>query len=1859
MAKENMPKGFQYLDDMIAIAKKKLSFYDYHSPSGNLENADTSNKFDYYSSKIRRINIPIPSFSFFHKASSEEQVDPKFIGREQISEKLYSWLLNEEANGGSYLITGFRGMGKSSFVGRVLNELTRKVGFKEYIGGLIFFMSLFVWGGLLFSFFLVGELEDIVNNFLFWAYFFIIVSGSFYYVIFRVFCKSHNEYQKITDDFKKMMGKEFTAIKQELGIYSDKTFKEFYKDYQEKINWNRVCHVLNRENVKNRTYKRICISVNLGQEILNERDVLSLLSHQLYTKYRKFVLSPIANFKNWSINILLIYSLSSIIMGILFYKTESTYHIIITVYCLLILAVSIIYHIIALQFSSSQSKIMRKLRILNERLDSQISYYETYATAVGYSTAKTGANYTKRRSYDVAKIREIEQELIDILNSISKTSFGEKLSVVFVFDELDKVDSNSLRGASLNNQIEFTNEKNFPGGGATRRRKQNVLHLLANMKLFVSTAKAKFIFISGRELYDAYLADLSDREFAVSSIFNGVIYVDSFCVNENKAEDVMSNVEMYICKQLIPQEYIKRQFARQYIVELLKGSAFERFDINLKMYYQYLIEEYEKVIPEFDSPADNICWEQSPNNRVANKNLYRNYIDKTINLLYHFSVYLYHISNGSPKKIMLHFEKYVRTTCNIKEFTLSKESVNNKFVDPNEPINIRISMPSKHHLSFGYMDQRTIGFIHYISFPINQILVNANQYSDKLLVSVSFLIDHIYKYHNGGFSWRNLEYTPELLEVYKIPGFRSFINSIISYLKQTHIVPITCGLYQYKFRRRIADEIALASRSSEEIAALFNFTLDESLNIKQHYADIREAYLQLEAKGDKHTPRLIIGLHNILGDLYMFDEEFNNAILEYHAAINTQEMEMKKNDKESPSLEDMLYLIRLLLKLGLANEKRNTNETAFVIYSKLVALLFEFRHFDEQKLHLTYRLQKNSEWPSYEGILFPEKYSRLRDLETSKFFPSIISESDDLFNSNIEFMAKGEQLSNMFSHLLTPPKYSIIQRISLFQDIRLVFQALLAKLFVKEKMELGGITISDLDMIESEYLYLNLASNVKEKFLASSDFFRRLGDIMFYKNGLTATKSPDSFVEGLLYWGIDIKREVLDFCNINHCYQYYERIYHVFLEIKNETVSQAKSVNINKVLMNAIKNNSFLGELNNNGFHLGGKEYAYKLRRISCEKVLECNSHRQKMFCENTPVPCHSCKYYNKSLRHLMQGMFKCDILEEQWIDIKDKTPIINSNIVFIVLKKIIEKGTSCSLRQDYVIQLAEILDCKANVLLSCATDEEDRITEGFMKAFLSDIGHIDFALGVLPNINTKDFTLFTHYTGESRSRIYKLEEAVLYYWEASICFRIGNDLIKASASLKKILRIFQNYVKISKCDDRRKIIFQNIDNLKTNIVKPCLFYLYSHYNNINFAEIQKLKWIFSTQMYESISFNRLSLFPDVEHIMIVYFDLIRRCSMGRNSNTNESNSANLIRLSCIYNNTAFSSLRQDSTVYERVMALRFKTLMNRDFLLLLLDRLNNTTELKSTSDIFYEEKHKEKFVEFFVKFVCDNEPLPSVLGGLKHCFMYHVDDKKEYNPSDKLQFIEFLIKDSLYCITRILEIITPHSTVTLFTNSFYGEIYQLLYEWNLLFDGIYMIYKCIDEINGNNDKQNVNNIKIACNLDKINCEESCPFYTRICPKKKNTFDKIKSLLNESQTDEMAFFKKLMSAYRKQQKGSLSTRFFNETLRLIGKAQVNLTLAKFSLAMAIESYKNALETHHEGKAYKDMIIQMYYLDDDLRNDTIHFGAAVERYKINNGYIRYRINQLESIVKNVPMYNIEHFGHEFVSTANIGKRFKNM
>ena len=101
-------------------------------------------EYNRFLSKVKRVIIPIPDFKFFHRASQDGDVDTKFVGRNNISSLLENWLRvpqnskdqhkNKTADcTGSYLITGYRGMGKTSFVGKVIDKLEKEQENKWYI----------------------------------------------------------------------------------------------------------------------------------------------------------------------------------------------------------------------------------------------------------------------------------------------------------------------------------------------------------------------------------------------------------------------------------------------------------------------------------------------------------------------------------------------------------------------------------------------------------------------------------------------------------------------------------------------------------------------------------------------------------------------------------------------------------------------------------------------------------------------------------------------------------------------------------------------------------------------------------------------------------------------------------------------------------------------------------------------------------------------------------------------------------------------------------------------------------------------------------------------------------------------------------------------------------------------------------------------------------------------------------------------------------------------------------------------------------------------------------------------------------------------------------------------------------------------------------------------------------------------------------------------------------------------------------------------------------------------------------------------------------------------------------------------
>ena len=247
--------------------------------------------------------------------------------------------------------------------------------------------------------------------------------------------------------------------------------------------------------------------------------------------------------------------------------------------------------------------------------------------------------------------------------------------------------------------------------------------MLGNMKLVLTTASAKFIFISGRELYDAFLADISDREYAISSIFSGVLNVSSFLYPEREQSDISSLTEQYVAETLLPENYLLKKAQEN----ALKNGVIKKEIPSLRWYIQYLTELAENE----GLSKEDVRFRKEEIRHI------------TI-FLKNFIVYLSHVSNGAPKNIVLYFEKYIKRQKDLVTYY-------------DWPDNIECGVRGEYALYFTPEDQQKIGFISYLAAPIMDVITNnVSNYDDKLLVEASFLIDHLFKFHGRGFSCRNI-----------------------------------------------------------------------------------------------------------------------------------------------------------------------------------------------------------------------------------------------------------------------------------------------------------------------------------------------------------------------------------------------------------------------------------------------------------------------------------------------------------------------------------------------------------------------------------------------------------------------------------------------------------------------------------------------------------------------------------------------------------------------------------------------------------------------------------------------------------------------------------------------------------------------------------------------------------------------------------------------------------------------------------------------------------------------------------------------------------------------------------------------
>lgn len=667
--------------------------------------------------------------------------------------------------------------------------------------------------------------------------------------------------------------------------------------------------------------------------------------------------------------------------------------------------------------------ILRRLRELNDNIAAEIvsERQQSMQSPMFRQTFNIFTQRSKRQA--VAGVREIENELIDILKEMDRIpAISTRPEFIFIFDELDKIEAQynvNIQDKEATEMYKNSQEEGYFSTESIRRRKETIARILGNLKLFFNTARAKFIFIAGREMYDAALADISDRDSFISSIFHEIIYVESFFKDPGNREGngVIGLTERYLCQLLMP-----------------RGMC---YSYDLKGYNQYLLDQYSKrdtSLWNLKILLNRMKWlkaylpyggfELSAKENPDRKN--ERY--KVIYTLQQLITYLTYRGNGAPKKITKLLEAFVRP--------ITKEKMEN-------PDFIVFGRNTRNlYLYLNYTDQYRLGLTHLLFKPF---LVSHGKhmkdFGDKMLIATSFLIDHLYKYHRVGFSWENLELTPEIIAINKSPELRKYIAQLINFLLGSHIQPILSGLHEFKFGIRIAMELSYVSTVSEIEAAAFNFTLDESLLLKRHYRKKLSSLEYGQDNGQEGQHYYSKGyLHNILGDLHFYDREYDEAILQYMDGIQY----LIDQPKIEYSPQQFILVMKTLLKVGLTYEKMRDYDEAIMTMTKASNLILEMHHI-------------------LSGHFGQSESSRIARINKR--------------NHNRKVRKK------------------------IFEGLGMLYQPLVARLYLIEKGSPNGISQIDVDRSNLELIEICEGLENDQKFLIEAQYYNKIADLLYYKNG--------------------------------------------------------------------------------------------------------------------------------------------------------------------------------------------------------------------------------------------------------------------------------------------------------------------------------------------------------------------------------------------------------------------------------------------------------------------------------------------------------------------------------------------------------------------------------------------------------------------------------------------------------------------------------------------------------------------------------------------------------------------------------------
>jgi hypothetical protein len=799
---------------------------------------------------IKDVYIELPDYQFNHSPlyNGTSAMDEKaFLGRKKITNRLLNILRNSgHKNSGSYLITGYRGMGKTSLVKKVISDYkkeqakhtqvaTIEISFaqsnlnetdilKQITDSLIQISesktSIRIWKAIK-----LGNLFKVLAlmiSFCFYMYFFFCLNYE------RLISQNNTT---ITSTYKTEVPKSFASMTVEALENNKLSWSKPFR------NTKLLVHDVFRGPEGNRFYSMIffmlfafLFCLTLTYFILISKEVLNFLrKHTTAVKsFRKINMKEKFNL---------------------------------------------------LKGSFDEYTILKRLKLLSESSNAAITDEDGVQSIS--EQIPFGFIQRKLKKYEIKNSKEIENELIQIFREYALIK-NRSIKFIVVFDELDKVEP-ALGKGFYDEEIRTGEQNDFSRikANEVRNRKKQIVNILASLKYFITTADAKFIFIAGREMFDAALADITDRESFISSIFHHVIYLDSFLKDKSNTRTggITDIIDDYLATIILPPS------ETDYSLPFLHN------------YRKYL--QSSKIAPEE--------------------------IEKIIFALQSFITYLTYRSNGSPKKLVKIVEEHI-VECS-EEDKKGIQIITNK----------EQSTTPKLYLGITYSHQYRFGFINYMFRPfILSQSQSITKYSDTVLVSTQYLIDHILKFHAFAFSIDNLELIPEIITSSKNPLFRQYIKEVIAYLQKGHIRETELGLFKYKFKNTTANEVAYLSKIFEDESAAFNFSLDETFHIKQYIINkIKNLHKNQSGTYTAVHENSISFLYQVLGDTQYFDQEYDDAAVSFQEAI--QYLNIEANDYRN----EVTYL-RLKLKLGLVYEKRKNDELALAEFNSAKKHIIEY-----------------------------------------------------------------------------------------------------------------------------------------------------------------------------------------------------------------------------------------------------------------------------------------------------------------------------------------------------------------------------------------------------------------------------------------------------------------------------------------------------------------------------------------------------------------------------------------------------------------------------------------------------------------------------------------------------------------------------------------------------------------------------------------------------------------------------------------------------------------------------------------------------------------------------------------------------